>query len=154
MESRLSMLIRVCFSLKFWEYAFKCAIHLINRFPTQTLSQERSYELFYKNNPTFGYLRTFECLCYPFMRPYASNKLKPWSIPCLFFGLSIQSQGYLCMDTTSRKFYLNHHVTFHETYFPLLTLTIFLKIFLSLYLNLSLQLILLFYLTQKLLTMP
>lgn len=88
------MLTRAGLDVDFWEYAFKCAIHLINRLPTYTFSPKIPYELFYKKTPTYGYLRTFGCLCYPFIRTYASYKLEPRSIPCVFMGYPPNYKAY------------------------------------------------------------
>lgn len=29
-------------------------------------------------------IRTFECLCYPWLRPYTKNKFEPHSTPCVY----------------------------------------------------------------------
>lgn len=118
-EFGFSMLTRTGLALMFQEYTFKCAIHLINRLLTSTLSHKIPYELFYQKNFTYGYLRTFGS----FLKPFASHKLKPKSIPCIFWGYPPNHKGYWCIDITSRKVYLNPHVVFHETHFSFLTLT-------------------------------
>ncbi|CAH1430397.1 unnamed protein product [Lactuca virosa] len=42
------------------------------------------------------------------------------SIPCVILGYSSSHRGYRCLDSTSDKVYISHHVRFHETYFPFL----------------------------------
>lgn len=82
----LSLLLKVFLTLEFWEYALSCAIHIINRMPSKTYGLKALYELLYNETPSYAHLRTFGCLCYPFTKPYNSNKLEPRSIPCIFFG--------------------------------------------------------------------
>lgn len=68
--------------------------------------------------PNYTKLRTFGCLCYPWLRPYSSSKLQPHSKPCLFLGYSLPQSAYKCLDTSTNRMYISRHVTFVENIFP------------------------------------
>jgi histone deacetylase 1/2 len=59
-------------------------------------------------------LRTFGCLCFPFLRPYNNHKLDFRSSPCVFFRYSSSHLGYRCLDIASHCIYISRHVSFHE----------------------------------------
>lgn len=40
------------------------------------------------------HLRVFGCLCYPWLRPYTSNKLHPRSTPFVYLGFSTQHHAH------------------------------------------------------------
>ncbi|KAL8161638.1 hypothetical protein V2J09_013127 [Rumex salicifolius] len=48
--------------------------------------------------PDYGFLKSFECLCYPFLRPYNNNKLEYRSLPCVFLGYSSKHNRYVIFD--------------------------------------------------------
>ena len=60
----------------------------------------------------------FGCKCFPWLVPYAQNKLQPKSKPCVFLGYSLNHQGYKCLDLSTRRIYLSRHVLFNEDFFP------------------------------------
>lgn len=55
---------------------------------------------------------------FPWLRPYASNKLDSRSMPCVFLGYSTTQSAYFCLDRTTTRIYTSHHVIFHEYVFP------------------------------------
>ena len=59
----------------------------------------------------------FGCLCFPWLRPYASHKLDSRSTPCVFLGYSHFQSAYFCLDRTTNRLYTSRHVVFHETVF-------------------------------------
>lgn len=50
------------------------------------------FELLCKQKPTYDYMRTYECLYYPYTMLYNSNNLKPRSIYCVFLGYLINQK--------------------------------------------------------------
>jgi hypothetical protein len=70
-----------------------------------------------KRAPDYTILRTFGCLCYPFLRPCANHKLSFRSKPCIFIGYGGNKKGYQCLDPTTNKVYLSRSVIFYETHF-------------------------------------
>lgn len=73
--------------------------------------------------PNYNKLRTFGSLCFPWLRPYAPNKLQNRSAPCVFLGYSLTQSAYICLESTSSRIYISTHVQFDETQFPFSTLT-------------------------------
>ena len=52
-------------------------------------------------------LRTFGCLCFPYLRDYAPNKLSPKSSPCVFLGYSPLHKGFRCFDRKTQSMSLD-----------------------------------------------
>ena len=86
--------------------------------PTLVLNNKTQFEYLLKSTPDYTFLRTFGCLCFPFLRPYNAHKLDFRSTPCVFLGYSTSHVGYRCLDLSSKRIYLARHVRFHETVFP------------------------------------
>jgi hypothetical protein len=86
--------------------------------PTLVLQNKSLFECLFRRPPDYNFLRTFGCLCFPFLRPYHAHKLDFWSSPCVFLGYSSSHLGYRCLDLESHRIYVSRHVRFHETVFP------------------------------------
>lgn len=67
-------------------------------------------------------LKPFGCCCFPWLRPYTSNKLEPRSTPCIFLGYCSGTKGYRCLDPIAHRVYISRHVKFIEHDFPYHTL--------------------------------
>lgn len=117
-ETGLSLLSTAKMPLTFWPEAFATAVYLINRMTTHVLQNQSPYQKLLQTSPNFGKLRTFGSLCYPWLRPYAPNKLENRSIPCVFVGYSLSQSAYLCLDPSTARVYTSRHVRFNETQFP------------------------------------
>jgi len=86
--------------------------------PTLVLQNTSLFECLFRRTPDYNFLCTFECLCFPFLRPYHAHKLDFRSSPCLFLGYSSFHLGYRCLDLESHRIYVSCHVRFHENIFP------------------------------------
>ena len=106
--------------LKFWTYAFETSVYLINRMPTPVLCNKSPFECLLHQPPNYDFLRTFGCLCFPFLRPYNAHKLDYRSTPCVFLGYSSSHLGYHCLDLLSKRLYISRHVRFNEHVFSFL----------------------------------
>lgn len=105
--------------LSFWSHALQTAVYLINRLSTPILSNNMSpFTALFGDPPNYSKLRIFGCLCYPWLRPYAKNKLEPRSRPCIFLGYSLTQIAYKCFDPSSNRVFISRHVTFDESIFP------------------------------------
>ncbi|CAN1799670.1 Retrovirus-related Pol polyprotein from transposon TNT 1-94, partial [Linum perenne] len=102
----------------FWEHAFKTATYLHNWTTTPTLQHNSPYQQLYQTPPDYSFLKTFGCLCYPFLRPYNTHKTDFRSKPCVFLGYSSSHKGYMCYDKMTSRLYISRHVVFDETTFP------------------------------------
>jgi len=117
-ETSLTLLGQCKAPFRFWNYAFDTLVYLINRMPTLVLDNRSPFDCLFQQSPDYHFLRTFGCLCFPFLRPYNNNKLDFRSSPCVFFGYSSSHLGYQCFDIESHRMYISCHVHFHEHVFP------------------------------------
>ncbi|KAJ6861975.1 retrovirus-related pol polyprotein from transposon RE2 [Populus alba x Populus x berolinensis] len=122
-ETGLTLLTHASLPFSFWPQAFSTAVYLINRMPTKTLQFSSPFELIFNTAPNYSKLKSFGCLCYPWLRPYSSHKLEPKSKPCVFMGYSLSQSAYLCFDPKTSKTYASRHVKFVESIFPYASLT-------------------------------
>lgn len=102
----------------FWSYAFRTAVYLINRLPTPILHMKSPFEVLHKTQYNPQHLHSFGCLCFPWLKPYTSNKLQPRSQPCIFIGYADTQYAYHCLDPTTNKIYTSRHVKFYDHIFP------------------------------------
>ncbi|KAL4570881.1 hypothetical protein LXL04_026545 [Taraxacum kok-saghyz] len=94
------------------------AAYLINRLPTSTLHNLSPFSCLFQREPNYSKLKSFGCLCYPWLRPYSPHKLHPRSTPCIFVGYSPTQSAYYAYDPKTSKIYTSRHVVFVETDFP------------------------------------
>ena len=123
METGLSLLSSAKIPLSYWPFAFATAVFLINRLPTPVLSNTSPFQKLFNSTPNYQKLRTFGCLCFSWLRPYAPNKLENRSLPCVFIGYSLTQSAYQCLDLLTGRIYVSRHVRFNETQFPFPTMT-------------------------------
>ena len=102
----------------FWVEAFLTATFLINLLPSPSLAMRSPYFLLHQKQPTYDFLHTFGCQCFPYLRSYAKDKLEPRSLPCIFLGYSDKHKGYYCLHFSTGKIYISRHVVFDEKFFP------------------------------------
>lgn len=122
-ETGLSLLSSAHMPLTYWPFAFSTAVYLINRLPTPILSNITPFQKLFHLSPNYQKLCTFGCLCFPWLRPYAPDKLQNRSLPCIFIGYSLSQSAYLCLEPLSGCVYTFRHVRFNETEYPFPTLT-------------------------------
>ena len=113
----LTLLAQAQLPFKFWFDAFVSAVYFINRLPTEVLSQKSPFECLFHKVPDYTFLKTFDCACYPFLRPYNSHKFQYRTSKCLFLGYSPAHKGYRCLHP-SGKLYIAKTVHFDESDFP------------------------------------
>ncbi|KAG7543090.1 Ribonuclease H-like superfamily [Arabidopsis thaliana x Arabidopsis arenosa] len=117
-ETGLALLTHASLPKTFWTYAFAAAVYLINRMPTEVLHGASPYAKLFQQPPNYQKLRVFGCLCYPWLRPYATNKLDNRSSMCVFLGYSLTQSAYLCFEVSTGRIYTSRHVQFVEETFP------------------------------------
>ncbi|PKU70451.1 Retrovirus-related Pol polyprotein from transposon TNT 1-94 [Dendrobium catenatum] len=106
---------------KFWAESLIKAHYLINRIPSKATHPHSPHYLLHGQHPSYLHLRTFGCLCFPWLKPYTSSKLASRSRECVFLGYSTMHKAYRCLDIQSNKVYISRHVTFQEDIFPFKT---------------------------------
>lgn len=117
-EKGLTLMAQASIPNQFWEHAFQTATFLHNRTITPVLSYLSPYQKLYSQIPDYTSLKTFGCLCYPFLRPYNRHKVDFRSLPCVFVGYSPTHKGYMCYHVPSERIYIARHVVFNESVFP------------------------------------
>ena len=93
----LTLLAHASMPTTYWTEAFYTSVYLINRLPSQSLKFRVPYSLLFSKTPQYDFLKTFGCACYPYLRPYNSNKLQFRSKECVFLGYSFNQHGYRCL---------------------------------------------------------
>lgn len=101
----------------YWSFAFIITTYFINRLPPPILNMKSPYEILHKTHPNLLHLHSCSCLCFPWLRPYTTNKLKPQSKPCLIVGYSPSQYAYHYLDPITRRVYTSYHVSFHAPSF-------------------------------------
>ncbi|KAJ9546285.1 hypothetical protein OSB04_018828 [Centaurea solstitialis] len=117
-ETGLALLHYAGLPLHFWTHAFQTAVYLINRLPTSVLDFRSPFELLFNQPPNYSKLKSFGCLCYPWLRPYTQSKLQPRSSPCIFLGYSQSKSAYKCFDPKTNRLYHSRHVEFFNHLLP------------------------------------
>lgn len=117
-ETGLALLTHANIPQSYWSYSFAAAVYLINRMPTPTLANSTPFQRLFNVDPNYNKLRTFGCLCYPWLLPYGQTKFSPKSSPCVFLGYSLTQSAYICLDPSTSRIYILRHVVFHESIFP------------------------------------
>jgi len=117
-ETGLSLLSHSHLPQHFWEDAFTTAMYVINRLRTPLLHNQSPYEVVYHKKPDYQFLKIFGCACWPYLHPFNNHKLDFRSKLCIFLGYSRNHNGYKCLDTSTGKVYVSHHVVFDEHRFP------------------------------------
>jgi transposase InsO family protein len=120
-ELGLTLLAQSGLPPKYWVNSFLTATFLINRLPTPVLHNESPFFKLFGKDPDYTSLRSFGCLCYPLLQPYASNKLSFHNKPCIFLGYATNHYGYRCLEPQTQKVYILRHVFFDESKFPALS---------------------------------
>ncbi|KAJ9558576.1 hypothetical protein OSB04_013190 [Centaurea solstitialis] len=92
------------------------ASHVLNLLPSTSIHNDTPHFRLYRKHPSYTHLRTFGCLCYPYLT--TNHKLEPRTTPCVFLGYPSQHRGFRCLDLHSRKVIISRHVVFHESIFP------------------------------------
>lgn len=116
-ETCLTLLAQSKVPLKYWPKAFLTAIFLINRLLTPVLDNMCPLEKLQNKKPNYKSLKIFGCACFPYLRPYQTQKFQYHSTKWVFLGYSSSHKGYKCLSSTG-KFYISRHVVFNEKHFP------------------------------------
>ncbi|CAA7049059.1 unnamed protein product [Microthlaspi erraticum] len=117
-ETGLTLLTHSAMPKTYWSYAFSTAVYLINRQPTSLLQMDSPFQRLFGVAPNYSKLQVYGCLCFPWLRPYTSNKLEDRSTPCVFLGYSQTQSACLYLQPATGRIYISRHVRFDETVFP------------------------------------
>lgn len=93
MDMGLTLLAQSHLPPSFWVDTFLTSIFIINRLPTPTLDHVIPFTKLFGSSPDYTFLRTFDCACFPLLRPYTSPKLMFCSKWCIFLGIVLFIRG-------------------------------------------------------------
>ncbi|PKU87980.1 Retrovirus-related Pol polyprotein from transposon TNT 1-94 [Dendrobium catenatum] len=114
LETTRTLLHAAHLSFRFWAEALQTSNYLINQLPTSALNSQIPFILLQGRPPQYDHLKSFGCLCFPWLLPHSPHKLAPRSSPCIFLGYSPQHKGYRCYNTQTHKLHISRHVRFYE----------------------------------------
>lgn len=121
METAISLLSTASIPKHFWFHSVAHSCFLINRMPCKSLHMSSPYELLFHKVSNISQLKVFASSCYPYLRPYTSNKLDPKSTQCVFLGYALGNKGVFCYSIDHNKLWMSRHVVHDETVFPFLS---------------------------------
>jgi hypothetical protein len=67
-ETGLTLMFHAHVPVSLWVEAFSTAVFLINRLPSPSLDGKTPYEILFSKSPDYSMLRTFRCLCFPYLK--------------------------------------------------------------------------------------
>lgn len=96
-ELGLTLLAQARLPLFFWWDSFQTSVYIINIFPTHVLKNQSPVQVLFKKSPDYNFLKVFECVVFPHLRPYNTHKLEfrskknvsSWVIVHLTRGISV-----------------------------------------------------------------
>ena len=101
-----------------WDEVVCTVVYLISQLPKPNLQNRSPFHLVYNQEPDYYPLKSFECTCYPCLRPYTTSKLDSPLERCIFLGYSAFHHGYRCLSLASGKIYISRDVIFMEHIYP------------------------------------
>jgi hypothetical protein len=113
-----TLLLHASMPPKYWVEALAAPTYLLDRRPSSSIRHEVPYTRLYNTPPSYEHLRAFGCLCYPNLQATSLHKLAPRSVTCVFLGYPSAHKGYRCLDLSTRRIIISHHVVFDELSFP------------------------------------
>jgi hypothetical protein len=117
-ETCLALLAQASIHLQFWDEAFLSACYLINRLLSRVFDNNTPLGRLLNTQPDYTLLRTFGCICWPNLRPYATRKLEFRSQLCVFLRYSSFHKGFKCLDKKIGRIYISSDVIFYDNVFP------------------------------------
>ena len=103
---------------------FKLPFFLINRLPSPNTQNKSPFQILFHRLPDYTLLKTFGCLCYPYLKPYNKHKLQYRLAKCVFLGYSASHHGYHRLNLQIGHIIISRLVTFDEYISPFSTPTI------------------------------
>jgi transposase InsO family protein len=115
-----SVVAMVCALLKqrgmptiYWAEAMSTAVFLLNRSPTQALSDKTPYEAWHASKPAVKFLRTFGCLAYVKELGH-HKKLEDRSTPGVFIGYEEGVKAFRVLDLVTQRVRIVRDVVLDE----------------------------------------
>jgi len=116
----LTLLSHAFLPITFWDHGFHTVVYIINRLPCSVAPHFVPHSTLFHHNINYKFFKTFGCACYPYTRPYDTNKLQFRSTTCTFLGYSSCHKGYKCLNSHG-KIFISKYDVFYENTFPFST---------------------------------
>jgi hypothetical protein len=94
------------------------ATYLLNRRSCSAIHNNVPSTLLHHSPPDYTHLHVFGCLCYPNLSATTPHKRAPRSTACVSLSYLSSHKGYRCLDLSTRRIIISHHVVFDESCFP------------------------------------
>lgn len=94
-EMGMTLMKHASLLMQYWFVAFFTTVLFINRLTSKSLSNISHHEKMFLKPPDYNFLRVFDYLCYPLLRPYNKHKLDFRSSPYVFWGYCANQHGFI-----------------------------------------------------------
>lgn len=97
-----------------WGEAVRQSVYVLNRLPTQALSNQTPYEAWSGNKPNLGHLRVFGCLAHMKIPNVYTKKLDDRSMQVINLGSEPGTKAYRLFDPIRKRIFVSRDVVFEE----------------------------------------
>jgi hypothetical protein len=111
-DTGLALLAHASVPLWMWDSAFQTSCYLINQLPSPVTKNKTPFETLFHSIPNYLVLKVFGCECWPYLKPYNSNKFSSRSKPCVFIVYIKNDHGYKYFNLQSGRIYIARHVIY------------------------------------------
>ena len=94
--------------LSLWGDCVLTSVFLINRTPSQVISNKTPYEMLTNKVLDYSHLKTFGCLCYASTSPKQRHKFQDRARACVFLGYPSGYKGYKLLDLENNNVLISH----------------------------------------------
>ena len=113
-EAGLSMLTNARLSDKYWPYAMRSAVYILNRIPKTVLGNVSPYERWTGTSPDLSTLRTFGVDAHVRVVTQEKRKGGDKAHPCTFLGYREGLKGYIFESKKTQRIVTNGDAVFYE----------------------------------------
>ena len=114
MDMVRSMLKEKHLGKEYWGEAVRCAVYILNRSLTKSLSNQVPEEAWNGRKCSVAHLRIFGCVAFAHIPDKIRKKLDDHSEKCIFVGYSDMSKAYRLYNPITKKMIISRDVKFKE----------------------------------------
>jgi hypothetical protein len=103
--------------LSFWSDCILTAVHLINRIPTQILSNKSPHKKLFSTSPSYSHFKIFGCFAYISTLSRHRTKFDSRATSCIFVGYPFGTKGYKFFNLHTNSITISRDAVFHEYIF-------------------------------------